>query len=108
MKKVFFSFLVALLLMSCVSKQTKSNNTDREIDILVERIKDNTADGYYGSMTQLQIERLLYLTSPRYQNKLDKKTKDEINFLLYRIREKSREEESKSEDDKEHEVQVER
>ena len=71
--------------------------------MLIDRIKEGTADGYYGSLTQQQIERLLFLTSPRYQDKVDERTKEKVNELLYRIRESNREERLDDEEERERE-----
>ena len=103
MKYFIFFFLVFMLFASCISKQTKYTSKEREIDNLVERLEHSTKDGCYGGMTQIQIERLLYLTSPKYQDKLDEKTKAEIEDLLYRIRESKREEKWEDEEDREDE-----
>jgi hypothetical protein len=99
---IYIIFLLSILL-GCARKQTKFSNTDREVSMLIERIKEGTADGYYGSLTQQQIERLLFLTSPRYQDKVDERTKEKIDNLLDRIRESNREERLEGEEERERE-----
>lgn len=104
MRFIASCIFLTLLLIGCAGKQTTSYSSDREIDILVERIKDGTADGFYGSLTQQQIERLLYLTSPKCQDRIDKDTREKINEFLQRIREENREEGREDEEEREREV----
>jgi hypothetical protein len=94
--------IIVSFLFGCGAKD-KAHNGNDEVEILKERIQQHYEDGNYG-LAQLEIEKLLAITSSGSQKKLDEKAQKELMELLEKIRQKSREEEREDEDDKDREI----
>jgi hypothetical protein len=107
LNRILSASFVALLFTSCATRQPKTSTSEREIEVLIERIKENSRDGYYGGLARQQMERLLLLTSPRYQGNFDKRSEEQIKHLLERIRESQRDDAENELDDRERELPAE-